>query len=151
VSYQPRPLFINSISYIFRCYDITQLSHRSLVNCISDERKAKFTNPKILNVHGIVKSTERHTTDTQITDSTDFIKSRLSPRLYNIQPRLLFASYRPYDVNNYYIDKGPYSPTSVKVNCRLKCFVTLVTYCYNNVFVYFNLQLTLTGVGEYGP
>jgi hypothetical protein len=32
-----------------------------------------------------------------------------------------------------------------------KCFVTLVTYCYNNIFVYFNLQLTLTGVGEYGP
>jgi hypothetical protein len=26
-----------------------------------------------------------------------------------------------------------------------------VTYCYNNVFVYFNLQLTLTGVGETGP
>jgi hypothetical protein len=46
---------------------------------------------------------------------------------------------------------GPYSPTPVKVNCRLKCFVTLVTYCYNNIFVYFNLQLTLTGVGEYGP
>jgi hypothetical protein len=31
------------------------------------------------------------------------------------------------------------APTPVKVNCRLKCFVTLVTYCYNNVFVYFNL------------
>jgi hypothetical protein len=45
----------------------------------------------------------------------------------------------------------PYSPTPVNVNCRLKCFVTLVTYCYNNIFVYFNLQLTLTGVGEYGP
>jgi hypothetical protein len=45
----------------------------------------------------------------------------------------------------------PYSPTPVNVNCRLKYFVTLVTYCYNNVFVYFNLQLTLTGVGEYGP
>jgi hypothetical protein len=44
----------------------------------------------------------------------------------------------------------PYSPTPVNVNCRLKYFVTLVTYCYNNVFVYFNLQLTLTGVGEYG-
>jgi hypothetical protein len=39
----------------------------------------------------------------------------------------------------------------VNVNCKLKYFVTLVTYCYNNVFVYFNLQLTLTGVGEYGP
>jgi hypothetical protein len=37
----------------------------------------------------------------------------------------------------------PYSPTRVNVNCRLKYFVTLVTYCYNNVFVYFNLQLTL--------
>jgi hypothetical protein len=35
--------------------------------------------------------------------------------------------------------KGPVAPTPVKVNCRLKCFVTLVTYCYNNVFVYFNL------------
>jgi hypothetical protein len=46
---------------------------------------------------------------------------------------------------------GPVSPTPVKVNCRLKCFVTLVTYCYTNVFVYFNLQLTLTGVGETGP
>jgi hypothetical protein len=44
-----------------------------------------------------------------------------------------------------------YSPTPVNVNCRLKYFVTLVTYCYNNVFVYFNQQLTLTGVGEYGP
>jgi hypothetical protein len=31
-------VFINGIPYIFRCYDITQLSHRSLVNCISDER-----------------------------------------------------------------------------------------------------------------
>jgi hypothetical protein len=48
-------------------------------------------------------------------------------------------------------DLRPYSPTPVNVNCRLKYFVTLVTYCYNNVFVYFNLQLTLTGVGEYGP
>jgi hypothetical protein len=46
---------------------------------------------------------------------------------------------------------GPVSPTAVKVNCRLKCFVTVVTYCYNNVFVYFNLQLTLTAVGETGP
>jgi hypothetical protein len=45
----------------------------------------------------------------------------------------------------------PYSPTPVNVNCRLKCFVTLVTYCCKNVFVFFNLQLTLTGVGEYGP
>jgi hypothetical protein len=45
----------------------------------------------------------------------------------------------------------PYSPTPVNVNCRLKCFVTLVTYCYNNIFVYFNLQPTPTGVGEYGP
>jgi hypothetical protein len=34
---------------------------------------------------------------------------------------------------------GPISPTPVNVNCRLKCFVTLVTYCCNNVFVYFNL------------
>jgi hypothetical protein len=34
---------------------------------------------------------------------------------------------------------GPVAPTVVKINCRLKCFVTLVTYCYNNVFVYFNL------------
>jgi hypothetical protein len=34
----------------------------------------------MLNVHGIVKSTERHTADTQTTDWTDFIKSRLSPR-----------------------------------------------------------------------
>jgi hypothetical protein len=48
-------------------------------------------------------------------------------------------------------DFRPYSPTPVNVNCRLKYFVTLVTYCYNNVFVYFNLQLTLTGVGEYEP
>jgi hypothetical protein len=48
-------------------------------------------------------------------------------------------------------DKRPYSPKPINVNCRLKYFVTLVTYCYNNVFVYINLQLTLTGVGEYGP
>jgi hypothetical protein len=34
---------------------------------------------------------------------------------------------------------GPVAPTPVKVNCRLKCFVTLVTNCYNNVFVYFKL------------
>jgi hypothetical protein len=47
-----------------------QLSHRSLVNC--DERQAKFTNPQILNVHGIMKSTERQTADTQITDSADY-------------------------------------------------------------------------------
>jgi hypothetical protein len=72
VLYQPRALFINGIPYIFRCYDITQLSHRSLVNCISDDRQAKFTNPQILNVHGILKSTERHTADTQITDSADY-------------------------------------------------------------------------------
>jgi hypothetical protein len=40
----------------------------------------------------------------------------------------------------------------VKVNCRLKCFVTLVTYCYyNNVFEYFNLYLNLTHVGATGP
>jgi hypothetical protein len=59
VSYQPRPLFINGI-------------HSSLVNCISDERQAKFTNPQILNVHGTMKSTERHTADTQITDLGDY-------------------------------------------------------------------------------
>jgi hypothetical protein len=34
---------------------------------------------------------------------------------------------------------GPIAPTPVKVNCGLNYFVTLVTYCYNNVFVYFNL------------
>jgi hypothetical protein len=58
--------------HIFRCYDITELSHRSLVNCISYERQAKFTNPQILNFHGIMKSTERHTVDTQITDWADY-------------------------------------------------------------------------------
>jgi hypothetical protein len=52
--------------------------------------------------------------------------------------------------NALYNHWGPVSPTAVKVNCRLKCFVTVVTYCYNNVFVYFYLQLTLTGVGETG-
>jgi hypothetical protein len=67
---------------IFRCYDITQLSHRSLVNCISDERQAKFTNPQILNVHGIMKSTERHMADTQITDSADY---KISPVASTIQ------------------------------------------------------------------
>jgi protein gp37 len=73
VSYQPRPLFINGILYIFRCNDITQLSRRPLVNFISDERQAKFTNPQVLNVHGIMKSTERHTADTQIiTDWADY-------------------------------------------------------------------------------
>jgi hypothetical protein len=41
--------------------------------------------------------------------------------------------------------------TAVFTNCRLKYFVTLVTYCYNNVLGYFNQQLSLTGVGEYGP
>jgi hypothetical protein len=46
---------------------------------------------------------------------------------------------------------GPVAPTPVKVNCRLKCFVTLVIYCYNNVFVYFNLYLNLTHVGATGP
>jgi hypothetical protein len=70
---------------------------------MTDERQAKFTNPQILNVHGIMKSTERHTADTQITVSAD-LKSRLSPRFYNIQPRLLFGSYRPYDVNNYFLN-----------------------------------------------
>jgi hypothetical protein len=34
-----------------------------------------------------------------------------------------------------------------KFNTKLMDF----TYCNNNVFVYFNLQLTLTGVGETGP
>jgi hypothetical protein len=57
------------------------------------------------------------------------------------------SNNRPFSILHY----RPYSPTPVNVNCRLKYFVTLVTYCYNNVFVYFNLQLTLTGVGEYGP
>jgi hypothetical protein len=80
VSYQPRPLFINGILYIFRCNDITQLSHRSLVNFISDERQAKFTNPQVLNVHGIMKSTERHTADTQITDSADYGVSAVTRR-----------------------------------------------------------------------
>jgi hypothetical protein len=46
---------------------------------------------------------------------------------------------------------GPVAPTPVKVNCRLKCLVTLVTYCYNNVFVYFNLKLNLTHVGATDP
>jgi hypothetical protein len=36
------------------------------------------------------------------------------------------------------------SPTPVKVKSRLKWLVTLVTYCYNNVLVYFNLKLNLT-------
>jgi hypothetical protein len=62
--------------------------------------------------------------------------------LYKKKKKLIFQTF---------VLIGPYSPTPVKVNCRLKCFVTLVTYCYNNIFVYFNLQLTLTGVGEYGP
>jgi hypothetical protein len=47
--------------------------------------------------------------------------------------------------------KGPVAPTPVKVNCRLKCFVTLFTFYYNKVFVYFNLQLNLTHVGVTGP
>jgi hypothetical protein len=62
-------LTVIHIYFVLRCYDITQLSHSSLVNCVSDERETKFTNPQILNVHGIMKSTERHTADTQITDS----------------------------------------------------------------------------------
>jgi TRAP-type mannitol/chloroaromatic compound transport system permease large subunit len=49
----------------------------------------------------------------------------------------------------YYL--GPVASTPVKVNCGLKCFITLVTYCYNNVFVYFNPQLNLTHVGATGP
>jgi hypothetical protein len=51
----------------------------------------------------------------------------------------------------HYSGVGADSPTLVKVKCIFKCFVPLVTYCYNNVFVYFNPQLTLTGVGESGP
>jgi hypothetical protein len=40
---------------------------------MTDDRQAKFTNPQILNVHGIImKSTERHTAETQITDSADY-------------------------------------------------------------------------------
>jgi hypothetical protein len=35
--------------------------------------------------------------------------------------------------------KDRYGPTAVKINCRLKSFVILVNYCYNNVSVYFNL------------
>jgi hypothetical protein len=31
--------------------------------------------------------------------------------------------------NSKQTDLGPVSPTAVKVNCRLKCFVTVVTYC----------------------
>jgi hypothetical protein len=53
---------------IFRCYDITQLSHKSLVNCISDERQAKFTNPQILNVYGIVHLCRRTKIDSRILD-----------------------------------------------------------------------------------
>jgi hypothetical protein len=50
-----------------------------------------------------------------------------------------------------FIYLGPVALTPVNFNCRLKCFVTLVTYCYNNVFVYFNLWLNLTHVGATGP
>jgi hypothetical protein len=46
---------------------------------------------------------------------------------------------------------GPVAPSPVKVNCRLKCFVTLVTYCCNHVFVHFNLWLNLTHVSVIGP
>jgi hypothetical protein len=54
-----------------------------------DDRQAKFTNPQILNVHGIMKSTERHTADTQITDASEYCKIEA------------IASYWPYNVNNY--------------------------------------------------
>jgi hypothetical protein len=37
-----------------------------------------------------------------------------------------------------------WSVSPVKVKSRLKWLVTLVTYCYNNVLVYFNLKLNLT-------
>jgi hypothetical protein len=49
-----------------------------------------------------MKSTERHTVDTQITDSADY-KISVITSILQYQPRLLFASYRLYDVNNYYL------------------------------------------------
>lgn len=56
-----------------------------------------------------MKSTERHTADTQITGLVDckieataeVITSRLSPRFYIIQVCLLFVSYQSYGVNSY--------------------------------------------------
>lgn len=54
-----------------------------------------------------MKNTERHTADTQITDAIDS-KISASPRFYKLQSCLLFATYRPYDVNNYFL--LPYSP-----------------------------------------
>jgi hypothetical protein len=48
-------------------------------------------------------------------------------------------------------NQGPVAPTPVKFNYRLKCFVNLVTYCYNNVYLYFNLELNLTHVGATRP
>jgi protein gp37 len=80
-------------TYIPLIYDITQLRPRSLVNCISDERQAKFTNPQILNVHGIMKSTEHHTADTQITDSADYKISAIASILqYSATTVICFIS-----------------------------------------------------------
>jgi hypothetical protein len=47
-----------------------------------------------------MKSTERYSADTQITDLIDN-KISAAPRFYKLQSYLLFTTYRPYDVNNY--------------------------------------------------
>jgi hypothetical protein len=63
--------------------------------------------------------------------------------VYSIILKLTVPSYNNYSNLTFFlifqVMYGPIPPTPVKVNCRLKCFVTLVIYCYNNVFVYFNL------------
>jgi hypothetical protein len=54
-----------------------------------------------------MKSTERYSADTQITDSIDS-KISAAPRFYKLQCCLLFATYRPYDVNNYISNEHRY-------------------------------------------
>jgi hypothetical protein len=72
----------------------------------------KFTNLQILNVHGIMKSTECHTADAQITDSAD----------YNIQPRLMTL------INNYI---GIMGLDLCFTGCNIANILILLTYYTN--------------------
>jgi transposase len=126
-----------------------EMNEENFLTWFEEQLLKKLEEPSII----VMDNASYHSTLAEKTPNAswrkDNIKSWLQERHIPLTSELLKVQLLEIVTRYRYL--RPYSPTPVNVNCRLKCFVTLVTYCYNNVFVYFNLQLTLTGVGEYGP
>jgi hypothetical protein len=76
----------------------------------------------MLSISGIKKTIKQHTADMDITDSVDFIKSRLHLDFTISQPRLLYNPYRPNTVI-YYIKCPKHCQTVKKITSKPFFFV----------------------------